>query len=251
MGAVEFLQDNLHVLVVVVVFCMVQSVFGMGLLIFGTPTLIILNVPFLDCLIHLIPASLTISFLQIMPQKSYLESNIGKSIPLLMGSVMVGLTIHLLPVGAIRLDGLIGIVMLCYGLARMFTRVGALASEFVSERHYAMLVMMGLLHGVSNMGGALLAILSSARYSDKNELRNFVALNYAILAGTQLLVLLFVMESKHIGSLLVSAVIAFFVYIWAGQHMFSSIGGNAFHNLFTGFIFIYSAALLLKYFSPV
>ena len=167
-----------------------------------------------------------------------------------MFSVMIGLTIHLLPVGAIRLDGLIGIVMLCYGLARMSSRVGSLASEFVSERHYAMLVMMGVLHGVSNMGGALLAILSSARYSDKNELRNFVALNYAVLAGTQLLVLLFVMESKHLGSMLVSAIIAFFVYIWAGKQMFSSIGGVAFHKLFTGFILIYSAALLLKYFLP-
>ncbi len=57
MTALEFLHDDLYILGIVIMFCMVQSVFGMGLLIFGTPTLIILDVPFLTCLFYLIPAN--------------------------------------------------------------------------------------------------------------------------------------------------------------------------------------------------
>ena len=62
----------------------VVAVFGMGLLVFGTPTLIILDVPFLDCLIHLIPASLTISLLQIVPQGLPSKLKVDRSIPLLV-----------------------------------------------------------------------------------------------------------------------------------------------------------------------
>jgi hypothetical protein len=228
-------------------FCVVQSVFGMGLLIFGTPTLIILDVPFLECLIHLIPASLTISLLQVAPQGLLPQQSIVRSAPLLAFAVTLGFLLHKLPLGAIRLDGLIGVVMLCYGLARMFTRLGAVVSNLVRHRYYAVLVAMGLLHGVSNMGGAVLAILSSARFSDKNELRSFVAVNYAVLAGSQFAILLFVMEHKHALSVLISSMVAFSVYTLIGKHMFASIGSKQFHHLFTGFIFAYSAALLWKF----
>jgi hypothetical protein len=247
MAALEFLQNNLHVLGIVMMFCMVQSVFGMGLLIFGTPTLIILDVPFFECLIHLIPASLTISLLQVIPERSSWHLNTGKSIPLLALAVTVGFLIHKLPLGQIRLDGLLAIVMLCYGLSRLFTRIGTIASKFVRQRYTAMLVAMGVLHGVSNMGGTLLAILSSARYSDKNDLRAFVAANYAVLAGSQFMILLFAMENKHILTLLTSSAVALAVYTLIGRHIFGAIGARFFHNLFTVFIFSYSAALFWKY----
>ncbi|MGI9422307.1 MAG: hypothetical protein ACR2PA_03875 [Hyphomicrobiaceae bacterium] len=241
-------MDNIHVIGIVIVFCMVQSVFGMGLLIFGTPTLIILGVPFFDCLIHLIPASLTISLLQTVPQGAFSAAKVDKSIPILILAVAAGLMVHLLALGVVRLDGLIGFVLLSYGVARMFDRVGNFATELVRERHYTAVAMMGVLHGVSNMGGAILAIMSSARYSDKTELRDFVAINYAILAGTQLFVLLFAMENKHVGSFLVSSIAALFVYLGIGKHMFQSIASTIYKNLFTAFIFAYSLVLLIKYF---
>ncbi len=248
MVALEFLHDDLYILGIIAIFCMVQSVFGMGLLIFGTPTLIILDVPFLECLFYLIPASLTISLLQLAPQGSLRNLNIGPSIPLLVIAVTAGFLLHMLPFDAIRLDGLIGVVLLCYGLARVFTRIGVIASEFVRHRYYSMLVMMGVLHGVSNMGGAILAIVSSARFSDKNELRTFTAANYAVLAASQLVLLLFEIEHKQIVGMLASSLLALTVYTFVGKHMFGSIGTRQFHKLFTGFIFAYSAALLWKYF---
>jgi hypothetical protein len=247
MAALGFVQDNLHVLVIVMVFCVVQSVFGMGLLVFGTPTLIILNVPFIECLIYLIPASLTISLLQAIPERSFRNLNIGRTVPLLACSVTVGFLIHKLPFGAIRLDGLLGVVMLCYGLSRLFARVGAIASDFVRHRHNVMLVAMGVLHGVSNMGGAILAILSSARYSDKNDLRAFVAMNYAVLAGSQLVILMFVIDHKYVLSLMISSIVALSVYSLIGRHVFGTIGAKVFHNLFTVFILAYSVALFWKY----
>lgn len=248
MSALEFLIDDFYILGIIAIFCIVQSIFGMGLLIFGTPTLIILDVPFLECLFYLIPASLTISLLQIAPQGSFRNLNIGPSIPLLFIAVTVGFLIHTLPFGAIRLDGLIAIVLLCYGLARVFTRIGIIATEFVRRRYYFMLATMGVLHGLSNMGGAILAILSSAHFSDKNDLRTFVAANYAVLAASQLVLLFFEIEPKQFIGLLTSSLLALTVYTFVGKYMFGSIDTRQFHKLFTAFIFAYSAALFLKYF---
>ena len=50
----------------VLLFSIVQSLFGMGLLVFGTPTLLLLGFDFYQTLATLLPASIIISCLQLM-----------------------------------------------------------------------------------------------------------------------------------------------------------------------------------------
>jgi uncharacterized protein len=241
------LLDNTHLAAILIFFCVVQSVFGMGLLVFGTPTLILLNVPFLDCLLLLVPASLTISLMQIGSVSTFRNTEIGGSIHLLICAVAVGFLVHFLPIGPVRLEGLIGVVLLGYGLSRMSARVEAVATRFVRRRFRAMTAAMGILHGASNMGGAILAILSTSRFSDKGELRLFVAANYAVLAASQMLVLVFVLDQWPLLSIVASSSIALVAYLSLGRHAFRAIGSHAFQHLFTGFIFMYAVALLWKY----
>ena len=63
-------MDNFWIqTVVVVVFATVQSLFGVGLLVFGTPTLLLLGYSFESTIAVLLPASITISFLQVRAGK--------------------------------------------------------------------------------------------------------------------------------------------------------------------------------------
>jgi uncharacterized membrane protein YfcA len=241
------LLDNSYIIGVMIFFCIVQSVFGMGLLIFGTPSLILLDVPFFDALLILLPASLTISLLQIGSPEYFRQIDFGRSIPLLACAVIIGLSIHLLPVGPLRLEGLLGAVLFCYGLSRISSRIGAVATRFVRGRTLTMTAAMGILHGVSNMGGAILAIISSARFSEKNQLRSFVAANYSILAGIQLVVLLIVLDHWPMASVVASSAIALIAFLCLGHRVSSAISSHAFRHLFTGFIFMYSLALLWKH----
>ena len=50
---------------VVFVFAVIQSVFGVGLLVFGTPTLLLLGLPF-DAVLAYLPSSIAISLLQVV-----------------------------------------------------------------------------------------------------------------------------------------------------------------------------------------
>ena len=52
------------IVLVIAVFSVVQSIFGVGLLVFGTPTFLLLGVSYVDAVGYLLPSSLLLSFLQ-------------------------------------------------------------------------------------------------------------------------------------------------------------------------------------------
>ena len=56
----EFFLENLILLVLIII----QSIFGIGLLLFGTPTFLLIGYNFLETLNFLLPISIVISFLQ-------------------------------------------------------------------------------------------------------------------------------------------------------------------------------------------
>ena len=62
----DLILENLILLFLIII----QSIFGIGLLLFGTPTFLILGYDFLNTLNFLLPISITISFLQLIGFKN-------------------------------------------------------------------------------------------------------------------------------------------------------------------------------------
>src|ERR1700678_2010719 len=58
------MQMNLIIVMLVVVLSVVQSLFGVGLLVFGTPLLLMMGVPFAQALGLLLPCSIAVSAIQ-------------------------------------------------------------------------------------------------------------------------------------------------------------------------------------------
>ena len=61
----DFFLESLILLVLIII----QSIFGIGLLLFGTPTFLLLGYDFLNTLNFLLPISIIISFLQFISPK--------------------------------------------------------------------------------------------------------------------------------------------------------------------------------------
>ena len=57
--------DFLVILLVIIFFTIIQSIFGVGLLVFGTPTLLLLDYTFYETLSFLLPSSIIVSLLQV------------------------------------------------------------------------------------------------------------------------------------------------------------------------------------------
>ena len=68
-------MDYFLVFFILTIFSFIQSIFGVGLLLFGTPSLLLIGYEYHEILNILLPASITISFLQVVKSRE----NIDKS----------------------------------------------------------------------------------------------------------------------------------------------------------------------------
>ena len=67
----DIFLENLVLLILITI----QSIFGIGLLLFGTPTFLILGYDFINTLNFLLPISIAISSLQLINFKTQLKKN--------------------------------------------------------------------------------------------------------------------------------------------------------------------------------
>jgi uncharacterized membrane protein YfcA len=102
---------------------------------------------------------------------------------------------------------------------------------------------MGLVHGLSNMGGSIVGPLASSLYQDKNKILASVSLDYAMMASIQFLYLIF-FQGIHLKSAhLVGVVIALFVRHFLGKKVFHFTSERSYQLLFNGFILINALVL--------
>src|SRR5260221_11193198 len=81
---------QLSLCALVLVLAAVQSVFGVGLLVFGTPTLLLLGLPFPEVLAYLLPCSVVISTLQVADGGLRLEPIRRKLLAFTAPTVLLG-----------------------------------------------------------------------------------------------------------------------------------------------------------------
>ena len=71
---VEKMTELYFLVSIIALFSIVQSMFGVGLLLFGTPTLLLLEYSYSETLWLLLPCSLTISLIQVVGDYKFIEA---------------------------------------------------------------------------------------------------------------------------------------------------------------------------------
>lgn len=143
------------------------------------------------------------------------------------------------------------VALAAFVILRLFTTVRRLAETFVAKHTGVWLMLMGVVHGLSNLGGSLLVILAASRHRNKEDIRRLVAFVYAAFATIQL-VILFLLNSNVFGLYqLLSAFVAICIFLLAGDRTFRWVPAPKFERAFTGFMAFYAAALSLKAFGVV
>lgn len=207
------------IMMVVAVLAMVQSLFGVGLLLFGTPILLMLGLSFRDALWVLLPASITVSSLQLLLDRR-LDLPVAKTLLVwTVPSVGFGLLLVLTLTLKIRIDFLVIAILIVSVLLRLSSRMRERLMVFCNDYRRAMLLVIGLVHGLTNMGGSLLSVYAAAQSTDKFAIRQFIALGYVLFAGTQLLVLIATQTGQYPNPL---------AYMAIGGAVFVGLGRRAF-----------------------
>ena len=240
--------EYLTILAIVAILSFVQSFFGMGVLLFGTPTLLLMGYDFITTLSYLLPASFAISLLQVLTAKSN-GIPVSRYLYLLcLPGIGVGLWMTDNSPLAHWTNIIVGGTLLLSALVR-FWSPSRRPFAIMLEKHLPTYhLIMGLIHGLTNLGGALLAILASGISTEKEVIRYTIAHYYLAFSTIQMLLLATIMG--HYYALLANlpvAAISSLVYLLVGNRIFLRTGNQSYNFALTMFIAIYGVAILLKF----
>lgn len=233
---------------IIFVLAILQSIFGIGILFFGTPTLLLLGFPFSETLSILLPASAAVSLFQVIGGSLPDRRQIGNYI----GWCMVPLTIAL--VGSlslgwdVELESIVAVTLSLYVVVRLSPQTERVLRGSVQRLPQAWLAVIGTVHGFSNLGGGLLAIFSASSFDDKIKVRSNIAFCYLCFASIQLVTLAIlkpdVMNAAQFGY----AGLAIIVFVVIDRKVFGAIATPVFDRILTMLIGCYSALIFLKLF---
>ena len=242
------MTEYLIIISVIVVLSIVQSIFGMGLLVFGTPTMLMLGYDFITALGFLLPASFSISLLQVIVPKSQRVKISKQLYGLCLPAIGLGLWLtEVSPLGEWT-NILIGGTLLLTSVSRLWPRNQKLFITFLEKQKSTFHFVMGCLHGMTNLGGALLAILASHSSSEKGPIRYIVAQYYLAFSLVQMTFLAVIMgHYKMFLNNIPLALISAAIYLLIGKRIFKGTSNLYYNYALTVFIASYGVVILMKF----
>ncbi len=234
----------LLVLTLIVGLTVVQSVFGIGLLLFGTPLFLLLGYGFTETLALLLPCSLAVSAIQAARAWRQLELR-GDYLRYCLPAVFLALGWVLLRAPGFNLRLGVGVLMLGTGLLRASPRARARVQGVCRQWRRSALTAIGLLHGLTNMGGGLLSVFVGSLGWEKAATRGNIACGYLLMAACQLAVLAALHPQAFHAANWPLPLLSAATYWLLGERVFTAASETGFQGSLTVFIALIGAALLI------
>jgi hypothetical protein len=234
------------ILLTVIATTVIQSVFGVGVLLFGTPILLLLGYDFINALTILLPISIAINCLQILKHYQFIDTSFYKNV-LIYTIPFVVLFLFFVSLAKINISLLIGVFLILVALKSYFPALEQSLQKMLKyQRSY--LALMGVMHGLTNLGGSLLTAIVHGKNYQKNTTRVTVAICYATFAVFQLLTL-FLLGSQfelsfagHMSFVQLGVV----VFLLTEEIVYRSIDNQKYNQIFAAFLLLSGVLLILK-----
>ena len=186
----------IDLIIIIIIFSVIQSIFGVGLLLFGTPTLLLIGYSYVETLWILLPCSIIISLIQSI--ESYPLVRAKRKVAYFTIPAMTFSLIFIVSYDyVIDIRKVVGLFLIFIGIVKFSSKLQIYLQFFIEKQLRLYYVLIGFIHGVSNMGGGPLSILMSTVYTDKAKIRANIAFIYLVLASFQLMIL-FIIDSTSL-----------------------------------------------------
>ena len=237
---------SLDILLIVVATSFIQSIFGVGVLLFGTPLLLLVGYDFIEAIIVLLPISVTINLFQIIKDFKSVDLDFYKKI-LIFTIPFVVVFLFLVTKVEINISFIIGLYLLAVAFKDYSLRVNRFI-KFATKYEKTYFSIMGFIHGLTNLGGSLLTAIVHSKGYEKNMTRVTVAISYATFAVFQIITLLISgvnVEIKFagIGLYLIAGVAIYFI---TERLIYAEINNENYSKFFALFLFISGVLLIVK-----
>jgi len=234
-----------YLVIIIAVFSIVQSIFGVGLLLFGTPTLLLLGYSYSETLWLLLPCSVTISLIQVVNDYKLIEAK-KRAVYLVIPTLVLGLAFVIIYENGINITRIVGVLLLLIGVIRFSSKLQALLSSTVKKHIQIYYIIIGVVHGISNMGGGPLSILMSTIYSKKEIIRANVAFIYLILAMFQLVVLSIISNTSLRSEVMLLIPISLASYIFTSKFISSEVNDKKYTFILNVMVLGYGVLAVIK-----
>lgn len=235
---------NLQVLALLVIITISQAIFGVGILLWGTPIFLLYGLTFPETISILVPLSLIISWMQVIPHfREVNQTWIIKFLVFSIPTLIVGMFISLFFSFNLKLivSGVL-ILSLCYRMPG----VSNLLLKYTQKYDPLILSILGFIHGLSNLGGPLLVLRVSFENFTIIKYRTTVAACYFLLALSQIFTLYFYTGSVSIQ--IFYSIFTLMIYFVCERYIFFKITGAIYYNVLEMLLLLFALLLFIDYF---
>ena len=170
-----------------------QAMFGVGLLLFGTPIFLLIGYDFESTLVLLLPISISISFLQIFYQKNSIRSLVLEYNIFCLPFLIIFLVIAIKLKDALDAKLYVSIFLIITSLIILNKNRIVRSDKFLLKYRKVYLIIIGAIHGFTNMGGGFLSIFSTLiNGGDRVLTRKYISYGYFVMGSIQYLTILLI-----------------------------------------------------------
>ena len=182
--------------IIILILSLFQSLFGIGLLLFGTPTFLFIGYDFESTLALLLPISITISFLQIMYEKSSIRSLASEFNIFCLPYLVIFLLLVINLGNVIEIRTYVAAALIISSILILNKNRFIKIDTFILKYRKLSLVFIGTVHGFTNMGGSFLSMFSTLVTADRESARKYIAFGYLVMGTLQYTTLL-IFGTRH------------------------------------------------------
>ena len=237
---------SFDILIVIIITSFIQSIFGVGVLLFGTPLLLLQGYSFIDAVIILLPISLSINLIQIAKDFRSVDLDFYKKI-LLYSIPFVVIFLFVVTRLEINIGIIIGLFLLFVAAKNFSLRINEIIKSLVRyEKVY--FVMMGVVHGLTNLGGSLLTAIVHSKEYEKHVTRVTIAISYATFAIFQIMTLVISGHSfnNRISGIGIYLIVGITIFVLTEKIVYKDINNENYSKDFATFLLISGILLCVK-----
>jgi hypothetical protein len=146
----------------------------------------------------------------------------------------------------VNIRHVVGAMLVITAAGRLPGRLRETIQAFVRARLGWLLILLGLVHGISNLGGGVLTSIIGSVYEDKASIRRHIAFGYGLMASIQIAVLFVTTSPKLEMTLWIALPLcAALSYLFVGTRMFRATGEAAYQWSLTALIGIFGILLFI------
>ena len=237
---------DFYILITILITAIVQSIFGTGVLLFGTPLLLILGYNFQYALIILLPTSILISFFQLKNNLDKIDFQFYKKL-FLFSIPSIILFFYLTNLNSIRINLFVGIFLVVIAIKENILSINRMI-KFLIKYESLYLMIMGMIHGITNLGGALLSAIVFSKNLSKDSKRTTIAICYLTFALFQIITLIIAFNDNSFLNIFnfVYWILGPVTFFTVEKYLYFRIDGRKYIKYSNFFLFVLGLMLIIK-----